>query len=169
MLDWSLLSGAITRPAPQRRGRRNMAVVADAACTSPALGEVGGPHRVPAGRRGRHGGGCPGGAQLMDALPDNLGPAVYLWSGAAVFAVNLTVTRVVTERNVGRAVVGVTAAVVVVAACANQVNTIYGAYVSPRNALHMVHPDDIALRDAPSYPQLPDSIRSSRAGPHHRG
>ena len=67
--------------------------------------------------------------------PDNLGPAIYLWSGAAVFAVNLTVTRVVTERNVGRAVVGVTAAVVVVAACANQVNAIYGAYVSPRDAL----------------------------------
>jgi hypothetical protein len=49
--------------------------------------------------------------------PDNLEPAVYLWAGAGVFAVNLTVTRVVTERKVGRAVVGLTAAVVVVAAC----------------------------------------------------
>jgi len=25
--------------------------------------------------------------------PDNLEPAVYLWAGAGVFAVNLTVTR----------------------------------------------------------------------------
>ena len=78
--------------------------------------------------------------------------AVYLWAGAAVFAVTLTVTRVVTERKVGRAMVGLTAAVVIVAACANQVNAIYGAYVTPRDALHMVHPDDIALRDAPSDP-----------------
>jgi hypothetical protein len=89
--------------------------------------------------------------------PDNLAPAVYLWAGAGVFAVNLTVTRVVTERKVGRALVGLTAAVVVVGACANQVNTIYGAYVTPRDALHMVHPDDIALRDAPSHRQLPDA------------
>ncbi len=101
--------------------------------------------------------------------PDNLDPAVYLWAGAGVLAVTLTVTRVVTERKLGRALVGLTTAVVIVVACANQVNAIYGAYVTPRDALHMVHPDDIALRDAPSDPgSCPTPIRWSRAGPRHR-
>ena len=90
--------------------------------------------------------------------PDKLDVAVYLWAGAAVLAVTLTVTRVVTERKLGRATVALATAVVIVVACANQVNAIYGAYVTPRDALHMVHPDDIALRDAPSDPRLlPDA------------
>ena len=40
--------------------------------------------------------------------PDKLDVVVYLWAGAAVLAVTLTVTRVVTERKVGRALVGLT-------------------------------------------------------------
>ena len=86
--------------------------------------------------------------------PDNLQAAIYLWAGIAVFAVSITVTRIVTERKVAPAVAGLAAAVVIVVACANQVNALYGVYLTPRDALHIAHPDDIALRDAPSHVRL---------------
>ncbi|PXX00399.1 S-formylglutathione hydrolase FrmB [Mycolicibacterium moriokaense] len=81
-------------------------------------------------------------------FPDRLDLATYLWAGLAVFAVCLALTRIVSRPGLRRATVGVTAAVVMVAACANQINAAYGAYLTPRDALDMAYYDDIALRDA---------------------
>src|SRR6059036_2682014 len=62
-------------------------------------------------------------------------------------AMCLALIRMVSERGVRRGVVVVTGAVVIVAACANQINIAYGAYLTPRDALGMTRYDDIALRD----------------------
>jgi S-formylglutathione hydrolase FrmB len=80
-------------------------------------------------------------------FPDRLDLAIYLWVGLALFAMCLALIRIVSERGVRRGVVVVTGAVVIVAACANQINAAYGAYLTPRDALGMTRYDDIALRD----------------------
>jgi S-formylglutathione hydrolase FrmB len=81
-------------------------------------------------------------------FPDRLDPAVYLFTGVAAFAVCTAVTRIGSERRVPRGMLLVSAAAVVVAASANQVNAIYGVYPTSRDALGMAHYDDITLRDA---------------------
>jgi S-formylglutathione hydrolase FrmB len=81
-------------------------------------------------------------------FPDRLDLATYLWAGLAVFGVCLTLTRIASRPGLRPGTVGVTAAVVIVAACANQINAAYGAYLTPRDALGVAHYDDIALGDA---------------------
>jgi S-formylglutathione hydrolase FrmB len=81
-------------------------------------------------------------------FPDRLDLAIYLWVGVALFAVCLAVRRIASRPRLRRGVVLVTAAVAIVAACANQINAAYGAYLTPRDALGLAHYDDIALRDA---------------------
>jgi S-formylglutathione hydrolase FrmB len=81
-------------------------------------------------------------------FPDRLDPAIYLLTGAVAFAMCVAVTRVVSERRLPRGLLLVTAAAVVVAASADEVNAVYGAYPTLRDALGMAHTDDITLRDA---------------------
>jgi S-formylglutathione hydrolase FrmB len=81
-------------------------------------------------------------------FPDRLDLAIYLWVGLALFAVCLAATRIASRPRLRRGVVRVTAAAAIVAASANQINTAYGAYLTPRDALDMAHYDDIVLHDA---------------------
>src|SRR5262245_5994104 len=63
-------------------------------------------------------------------FPDRLDPAVYVWAGAGLFAVAVGGVQALTRRSLRRAVVSLTAALVIVAACANQINSAFGAYLT---------------------------------------
>ncbi|BBY26405.1 alpha/beta hydrolase [Mycolicibacterium sediminis] len=79
-------------------------------------------------------------------FPDQLAPAIYAWVGAGFLAVALAVAR--SARRPRRGIVlSMVAALVVFAACANQVNAIYGTYLTPGDLFGIAHHDDIALSD----------------------
>lgn len=79
-------------------------------------------------------------------FPDRLAPAIYAWVGAGFFAVALAISRGARRPRRG-IVLSVVAALVVFAACANQVNAIYGTYLTPGDLFGVAHHDDIALSD----------------------
>jgi S-formylglutathione hydrolase FrmB len=93
-------------------------------------------------------------------FPDRLQPAIYGWVGVGVFAVVLALVRAVSRGVLRRGTVVLSAAgLVVLAAGANQVNAIYGTYVTPRDLFGVAHHDDIALNDVVAdVPVLPERI-----------
>jgi S-formylglutathione hydrolase FrmB len=85
---------------------------------------------------------------VWELFPDRLDMGIYLWVVLAVAALCLAAKRVLSRpRRLRRSVGMAAAAVVVVAACANQVNAAFGAYLTPRAALDPARADDIALPD----------------------
>ncbi|HZA08449.1 alpha/beta hydrolase [Mycobacterium sp.] len=159
MLDWSLLSGPL--PVLSRlaalvaglwlvgatvlaRRRRSAAITELAACLlAAATVTVVLDHLV------RH---------VWMLFPDRLAPTTYLCTCAALFALFVATTRSVAGRRAGGAVALMTAASLVVAGCANQVNVAYGAYPTARDAIGLAHTDDVALVDTRSDARpLPDA------------
>lgn len=93
-------------------------------------------------------------------FPDRLQPAIYGWVGAGLFAVILAIVRAVTRGVLRQGTIALSAAgLVVLAAGANQVNAIYGTYLTPRDLFGIAHADDIALHDVVfNVPVLPRRV-----------
>ena len=73
-------------------------------------------------------------------FPDRLQPAIYGWVGAGLFAVILAIVRAVTRGVLRQGTIALSAAgLVVLAAGANQVNAIYGTYLTPRDLFGIAH------------------------------
>ncbi|BBZ79963.1 hypothetical protein MANY_53000 [Mycolicibacterium anyangense] len=82
---------------------------------------------------------------VWQLFPDRIPAAVLLWAGAGVFTLCLAASLAVSaERWPVRSGLVVTT-VVVLAACANQINAVFGAYPTARDALGIARPDDMAL------------------------
>jgi hypothetical protein len=94
--------------------------------------------RLLGGGRSRDGGARSSGTHCVDAVPRPSGPG----------DLSMGRRRFVRSLPGGETYSAAAAAVAIVAACANQINAAYGAYLTPRDALGMTHYDDIALRDA---------------------
>lgn len=90
-------------------------------------------------------------------FPDQLEPAVYGWVGAGILALAITAASVLGARTLRRSAVGLAAAFVVVAACANQVNTGFAAYPTVRAAFGIEPPGEVPFGDiAPAARLLAD-------------
>ena len=90
-------------------------------------------------------------------FPDRLDPAVSGWAGAGLFAVVVAGVHALTGRSLRRAVVSLTTALVIVAACANQINGAFGAYLTLRDALGISHTDQVPFPvDRAGLRLLPD-------------
>ncbi len=83
-------------------------------------------------------------------FPDRLDPAIYGWVGAGIFAVTLAVARCTSRVDERHGAASIAAGFVVLMACANQVNGIYGTYLTPRDLLGLPPHQDIALSDVAS-------------------
>lgn len=88
-------------------------------------------------------------------FPDRLPLIVHLCVGAAFFAAILAVSVLVSSRRWRAGGTAFVAASLVWVACANQVNGVYGAYPTLRDALGLAPRDDIPLppKQAHSLPQ----------------
>ena len=88
-------------------------------------------------------------------FPDRLPFVVHLWVGMAYFAALLAASVVMACRRWRTGGTAFIAASLVWMACANQVNGVYAAYPTPRDALGLAPNDDIALppKQAHSLPQ----------------
>lgn len=82
---------------------------------------------------------------VLTLFPDSLSVTVYAWTACAVFVVGLAAFLVAVDGRWRRALTTVTAAIVVVACCGNQVNAFFGAYPSLRYALGIQQADDVPL------------------------
>jgi enterochelin esterase-like enzyme len=82
-------------------------------------------------------------------FPDRIPAAVLLWAAVAVFTLCLAASLAAAADRwaVSAGVVVATATVLV--ACANQVNAVFGAYPTPRDALGISRPDEVALPALP--------------------
>ncbi|MGN7779563.1 alpha/beta hydrolase [Mycolicibacterium sp. 22603] len=88
-------------------------------------------------------------------FPDRLPVSVYLWLGAVVLAVSLAIAVMILRvcpgssrrRSLGRSAITIVTAVLVVAACLNQINQVFAAYPTVRDALGITRVDDIVLPD----------------------
>ena len=90
-------------------------------------------------------------------FPDRLDPAVSVWAGAGLSAVVVAGVHALTGRSLRRAVVSLTAALVIVAACANQINGAFGAYLTLRDALGISQTDQVPFPvDRAGLRLLPD-------------
>lgn len=158
MLDWNLLSGplpvmlnlaaavagtwlltASTRPG--RRTRSFASIVMCAVLTVPLTLLLTGLAR-----------------NVWMHFADQLPLSVHAWLAIGVFTLAVTVSYLARGRAPRSAVAATVAAVVVLLACANHVNAVYGAYLTPRDALQIAHSSDIALRDTPRRQHLiPDT------------
>lgn len=88
-------------------------------------------------------------------FPDRLPFVVHLWVGTAFFAAALAVSVVTSCRRWRPGGTAVIAALLICVACANQVNGVYAAYPTSRDALGLALKDDIVLppKQAHSLPQ----------------
>lgn len=108
-------------------------------------------------------------------FPDRLPVSVYVWLGATVLAVSLAVAVMTLRVSPGRSAITVVTAVVIVAACLNQINMVFAAYPTVRDALGITRVDDIMLPDR-HQKSLPvsahgplDKMWASPAGLSRRG
>ncbi|TQK30907.1 alpha/beta hydrolase-fold protein [Arthrobacter sp. SLBN-53] len=108
-------------------------------------------------------------------FPDRLPVSVYVWLGAIVLAVSLAVAVMILRVSPGRSAITVLTAVVVVAACLNQINMVFAAYPTVRDAFGITRVDDIMLPDR-HQKSLPvsahgplDKMWASPAGLSRRG
>lgn len=88
-------------------------------------------------------------------FPDRLPFVVHLWVGTAFFVAILSVSVVMSCRRWRTGGAAFIAASLICMACANQVNGVYAAYPTPRDALGLAPRDDIALppKQAQTLPQ----------------
>jgi hypothetical protein len=91
-------------------------------------------------------------------FPDNLSNGVCLWACLGMSAVNIALLVLISRRRFSPALVSPVSMIIIVAACANQINAIYGAYPTPSDALHIARADDIALRDTPNHAMSAPSV-----------
>ncbi|SDD45218.1 alpha/beta hydrolase [Rhodococcus tukisamuensis] len=89
-------------------------------------------------------------------FPDPIATEIYVWIGFGAWALLLAGVRVATDRRLRRSAVAVLAAVAVVAVSAAQVNLVFDAYPTVRDALGLPDPNRIALADVP--PPTPDPV-----------
>ncbi|BDB42137.1 hypothetical protein Mkiyose1088_18160 [Mycobacterium kiyosense] len=88
-------------------------------------------------------------------FPDRLQPAIYMWASAAVFAMVIVIAGVLfAPSGRRRAGAGIISAAVVVAACVNEINMMFGAYPTLADALEMRRFDYIAISDVATRPRL---------------
>lgn len=165
MLDWSLLTGATPILL------RVAAAVAGVWLISHVL-------RSPRGPRARAGelSGCLVFAAALTAIldhlarevwmlfPDRLQPAIYGWVGLGIFAVTLGLVRCTSRPGARQAAALIVASLIGVAACANQVNGIYGTYLTPRDLFGVAPHEDIALADIVSDVRVLPSVVPIAAG-----
>lgn len=78
-------------------------------------------------------------------FPDGLSAPVCLWTVMAVLAVTTACVAAVFRRRPSSGVAAFTAAVVIVAACANQINAVFAAYPTAADALGRHPYDRVAL------------------------
>lgn len=78
-------------------------------------------------------------------IPDDSQAAVYVWIGMAMLAISAAIVPVVSDRRLPRTLAGLVAAAVVVAACANQVNAVFGVYPTAADALGTGQFDQVPL------------------------
>lgn len=146
MLDWSLLSGALPRIvqlggviaatwllartlAAPRRPLVKLAAVAVYVAVA-VLVTVAGEELA---------------RNVWMLFPDRIPASVLLWAGVAVFTLCLAASLAVTADRWPVSAGLVVSTAVVLAACANQVNAVFGAYPTTRDALGIARPDDVAL------------------------
>ncbi|MFD4293311.1 alpha/beta hydrolase [Rhodococcus sp. NPDC058532] len=89
-------------------------------------------------------------------FPDPVDPAVYGWVGCALLAIMLAAARLVADRRVASAAASLAAALAIVAAVAAQVNLVFDAYPTVRDALGLPPANAIAFADVP--PPVPDPV-----------
>ncbi|TGD88357.1 esterase [Mycolicibacterium sp. CH28] len=82
---------------------------------------------------------------VWELFPDRIPLVVLLWAGAAVFTLCMAASLAAVAERWPVSAGLVIASAIVVAACANQVNAVFGAFPTPRDALGMPRPDDVAL------------------------
>ncbi|TQF68245.1 esterase [Rhodococcus spelaei] len=88
-------------------------------------------------------------------FPDPVETEIYVWIGLGVLALMLLVVRVFADRGFWRTVISLLAALAVVAAAAVQVNLVFDAYPTVRDALGVANPNEIdfaAVPPAESHP-----------------
>ncbi|CAJ1580034.1 alpha/beta hydrolase [[Mycobacterium] wendilense] len=91
-------------------------------------------------------------------IPDDSQAAVYVWIGMAMLAISAAIVPVVSDRRLPRTLAGLVAAAVVVAACANQVNAVFGVYPTAADALGTGQFDQVPLpRDDASVRVMADA------------
>ncbi|WP_243841373.1 esterase family protein [Mycobacterium sp. DL592] len=78
-------------------------------------------------------------------FPDRIPVSVLMWAGAAVFTLCLAASLAVSAERWPVSAGLVVSIVIVLTACANQVNALFAAYPTPRDALGIARPDDVAL------------------------
>ncbi len=88
-------------------------------------------------------------------FPDRIPLVVLLWAGGAVFTLCMAASLATVTNRWTVSTGLVVASVIVVAACANQVNAVFGAYPTPRDALGIARPDDVALPAVRPHPLDP--------------
>lgn len=83
-------------------------------------------------------------------FPDPVETRVYVWIGCAVFAVLLAAARLALDRRPRRAAASALGALAVVLAAAVQVNLVFDAYPTVRDALGLPAANAIAFADVPA-------------------
>jgi S-formylglutathione hydrolase FrmB len=91
-------------------------------------------------------------------FPDRLPVTVYLWVGAGVLAVAMSVALVTLRCGARRAVLAVAASITVIATCLNEVNVMFAAYPTPRDVFGIAHPTVIALPNRHQKPLPPSDF-----------
>ncbi|MGW0045157.1 alpha/beta hydrolase [Rhodococcus sp. NPDC003348] len=89
-------------------------------------------------------------------FPDPVELRVYVWIGCGLLAIVLAGVRLVTDRRLTRAVTSVLGALAVVAVAAVQVNLVFDAYPTVRDALGLPAANAIAFADVP--PPVADPV-----------
>lgn len=89
-------------------------------------------------------------------FPDPVETSVYVWIGCGLLALLLAVARLVTDRHLVRTIAAVLSALVVVAAAAVQVNLVFDAYPTVRDALGLPAANALPFAEVP--PPVADPV-----------